>query len=380
VDYLALPPEINSARIYAGPGAAPLMAASAAWSSLAAELGQAAASYSGTVMGLDAAWMGPSSIAMTAGALSYVQWLTMSAGHAAETAMQAQVAAAAYEAAWAGSVPPPVIAANRTLLMTLVATNFLGINTPAIMATEAHYMEMWAQDVAAMVAYQAASMAATSALPPFVPSTPNTNPGGIGAQATSVSIAAATPAGNAASTANSAVSSLGDLFGNPFIQTLNGYGQNFLSSGAWNPVTYLALFTSGHDFAPGQFPDALAATPRNIAAAGADTGGGGVPVPEGGVPATNPMAPSSAVSAGMGNASTAGNLSVPPGWNQQANQSRLASLATPAGGASEGVAPRMGPVASGIPTAIGAVSSPKGSRRQGEEILTKARFIANKGL
>ena len=50
-------------------------------------------------------------------------------------------------------MPPPVIEANRTLLMTLIATNILGQNTPAIAATEAHYMEMWAQDAAAMYGY-----------------------------------------------------------------------------------------------------------------------------------------------------------------------------------------------------------------------------------
>ena len=47
-------------------------------------------------------------------------------------------------------MPPPVIAANRSLLAMLVATNFLEQNMPAIMATEAHYMEMWAKDAAAI--------------------------------------------------------------------------------------------------------------------------------------------------------------------------------------------------------------------------------------
>jgi PPE-repeat protein len=33
------------------------------------------------------------------------------------------------------TVPPPVVAANRAELMMLVATNFLGQNTPAIAGT-----------------------------------------------------------------------------------------------------------------------------------------------------------------------------------------------------------------------------------------------------
>lgn len=40
-----LPPEINSGRMYAGPGSGPMMAAAAAWDSLAAELGLAAGGY-----------------------------------------------------------------------------------------------------------------------------------------------------------------------------------------------------------------------------------------------------------------------------------------------------------------------------------------------
>ena len=80
----------------------------------------------------------------------YVVWMTTTAGQAEETGAQAKAAAAAYEAAFVMTVPPPVIAANRALLMALIATNFFGQNTPAIMATEADYVEMWAQDAAAM--------------------------------------------------------------------------------------------------------------------------------------------------------------------------------------------------------------------------------------
>ena len=71
---------------------------------------------------------------------------------AEQAGAQAKLAAGAYEAAFAATVPPPVIAANRALLATLIATNILGQNTPAIAATEAQYMEMWAQDAAAMYA------------------------------------------------------------------------------------------------------------------------------------------------------------------------------------------------------------------------------------
>ncbi len=43
-DFGALPPEINSGRIYSGPGSAPLLAAATAWDALASELQTTAAS------------------------------------------------------------------------------------------------------------------------------------------------------------------------------------------------------------------------------------------------------------------------------------------------------------------------------------------------
>ena len=84
---------------------------------------------------------------------------------AAQTGIQAKAAAAAYEGAFDATVPPAVIAANRALLATLIATNFLGQNTPAIAATEALYMEMWFQDGLTMDTYSLVSQAAAS-LPP----------------------------------------------------------------------------------------------------------------------------------------------------------------------------------------------------------------------
>ncbi|KLO30970.1 hypothetical protein ABW16_04555 [Mycolicibacter heraklionensis] len=167
MDFGALPPEVNSARMYAGPGSAPLLAAAANWSAMATELHYTATSYASVIAELaDSAWQGPSAASMTAAAGPYAAWLKATAVGAEETALKATAAAGAYEAAYAATVPPPVIAANRTLLASLVATNFLGQNAPAIAATEAQYGEMWAQDAAAMYAY-AGSSATASQLAPF---------------------------------------------------------------------------------------------------------------------------------------------------------------------------------------------------------------------
>jgi PPE-repeat protein len=75
------------------------------------------------------------------------------------------------------TVPPPVIAANRSVLMALIGTNFLGQNTPAIMATETQYMEMWAQDAAVMYTY-AADSSTVSTLTSFDEPPPTTNEAG----------------------------------------------------------------------------------------------------------------------------------------------------------------------------------------------------------
>jgi PPE-repeat protein len=186
----ALPPEINSGRIYAGPGSAPLIAAATAWDALASELQTTAASYASTIGELTTSWQGPSSAAAANAAAPYTAWLSNTAAQAEQTASQAQAAAAAYEAAFAASIPPPLIEANRALLAALVATNFLGQNTPAIAATEATYAEFWAQDAGAMYGYAGAATTA-SQLTPFTAAPATTNDTGQATQSAATAQAAA---------------------------------------------------------------------------------------------------------------------------------------------------------------------------------------------
>jgi PPE-repeat protein len=174
-DFAARPPEINSALMYSGAGAGPMMAAASAFRGLSSELSSTAASYESVVSQLTGSeWLGPSSAAMAASAQPYIAWLNITSGQLQQAASQATASVAAYETAFAATVPPPMIAANRAQLAALVATNFLGINTPAIAATEAHYAEMWAQDAAAMHGY-AGSSAVAAQLPPLTPPADNTN-------------------------------------------------------------------------------------------------------------------------------------------------------------------------------------------------------------
>ncbi|ETZ99267.1 PPE family protein [Mycobacterium kansasii 824] len=195
MDFGALPPEVNSLRMYSGPGSAPLLAAVAAWDGLAAELRSTAASYDAVISELTGeGWLGPASASMAAAVAPYMGWMSITGVQAEQTAAQAAAAAGAFEAAFAMTVPPAVVAANRARLMMLVATNIFGQNTPAIAATEAEYGEMWAQDAAAMYGY-AAGAAAASALTPFTEPAQTTNPAGPAGQAAAVAQAAGSAAG-----------------------------------------------------------------------------------------------------------------------------------------------------------------------------------------
>jgi PPE-repeat protein len=198
MSFMIFPPEFNSALMYAGAGSGPLMAAASAWDELAADLETTAISYQTVIAQLTGGpWLGPASARMASAAAPFIAWLEGSSAQAAQTGLQAKMAAAAYEGAFDATVPPGVIAANRALLAVLVATNFLGQNTPAIAATEAHYMEMWVQDGVTMDTYAVVSQQA-AALPQQTPA-PNTSDGGTSANAAAAAQSTAQPTAQTAS-------------------------------------------------------------------------------------------------------------------------------------------------------------------------------------
>jgi PPE-repeat protein len=223
MSFMMFPPEVNSSLMYSGAGSGPLMAAASAWDELAADLEATAASYQSVLAQLTGAtWLGPSSARMAAATAPYVDWLALTSGQAAQTSAQARFAAAAYEGAFASTVPPAVIAANRALLAALVATNFLGQNTPAIAATEAHYMEMWFQDGLTMDTYATISQQAV-VLPQQTPA-PTASDGGTSANAAA---AAQSTANSASSTGTNLATALQNLF--PSLSS-NSTSSNGLSS------------------------------------------------------------------------------------------------------------------------------------------------------
>jgi PPE-repeat protein len=321
-----------------------MITAAASWDGLATEVSSAAGDYGSVISGLTSGpWRGPASASMAAAAAPYVSWMNATAAQAEQAANQAKAAASAYETAFAATVPPPVIVANRTLLASLVSTNILGQNTPAIATTEAHYAEMWAQDAAAMYGY-AGSSAAASTLTPFAQAPATTTVGqatGTGTQTLSqlvTSVPAALQGLASPATSTSAGAGLDGLSGLVSLLTGNGSGSELstvfnevfgstglglnnnlwntiFSSGFYMPGNWLGTMTDlvGLQSAAGADAGAAAAGDAAQGAAAADGLGGAVAGPAAGLSELGGLG--GGVSAAMGRGATIGALAVPPSWN-----------------------------------------------------------------
>jgi PPE-repeat protein len=327
LNFGALPPEVNSAKMYAGPGSGSLLAAAAAWNATAAEMHSAATNYDAVITSLlSEGWLGPSSAKMAAAIAPYLEWLNATAVQAEQAGAQANAAAAAYEAAFAATVPPPVVAANRTLQANLVASNIFGQNTGAIAATEAQYGEMWAQDASAMTSYTAASRAA-SEMTPFSAPQSDTTPGAMAMQSNAVrgatNNAVAAPAAPQATSIfdwlglapNSNTSTTG-LAG--VMNFLSNSNENlvgaFLNNNSWSGI--LNGFTTNGILNPNTFVDSMK-TVNSLSAVGDTTSGLedlAAGLGNGGSLASAVSVPGAAATAGMGQASLVGALSVPQAW------------------------------------------------------------------
>ncbi|BBZ49250.1 PPE family protein [Mycobacterium heidelbergense] len=245
MDFISLPPEITSALIHSGPGAESLIEASGAWQHLGVELEQTAPIYSSVVSSLTQAWRGPSAATMAQAVEPFLTWMRTTAQQCQQLASSARTAAAAFGQVQSSVVQPAQVAANRTRLARLVATDRLGGNLAAIAQTEDQYQAMWADNSAAMYRYQAASAQALD-VPQF------SSPAAIASPTAAATQASAVPA-----TATSAQSTIGDLLTNllstpggfdpnsGWFGLANTYANQFISSGfPINLLSYAAQNTS----------------------------------------------------------------------------------------------------------------------------------------
>lgn len=324
--FAGLPPEINSARMYFGPGSGSMLAAAAAWNAISAEMRSAATNYESVIMALTGeGWFGPSSARMAASVAPYLEWLNTTATQAEQAGSSASAAAAAYEAAFAATVPPAVVAANRTLLANLVASNLFGQNTGAIANTESQYGEMWAQDASAMTNYNASSTVATRQMTLFQDPQSDTTTDGTAQQSNAVDQAfdASTLAAPAAGAGDSIFTpgSGSDTTGlSGILNTLSNSNPNLL--GAFlnnNAVSGISNgFTTNGLLNPTTFVDSQVASNSINSLNAVDASTSGLGVLAAGLGGTANLAsvtaPGAAAAAGVGQASLVGALSVPPSW------------------------------------------------------------------
>ena len=399
------PPEINSTLMFSGAGPGPLLAASSAWTALGSDLSVAASSFSSVISGLTSGvWTGPASLSMAAAAAPYVGWLNAAAAQAEAAAAQALAAATAFETAQAATVLPAAVTANRVTLMALIATNFLGQNTPAIAMTELEYLEMWAQDVAAMVGYHAGATAVAATLPAF-----SAPPVGFAALGDILSTLVSSFVSSWSSLLP--VGGLGGLAGQ--LQTvIAGIPAALSSAVSQLPVTSLlsvAPATSLLSVAPapslvsmaqvGMYPASVVAVPMMSLAQVANGAGlaswGTTGVADvakfvgSSVPQMNGLGGAAAglgsVGAGVGQARLVGAISVPPTW-QGAMPVRIATSALPGLGgelpsaamAEGAVAPTAGTPMTPMPVGMG---GPKGSGGASPHVVkSRPRVISRTGV
>ncbi|MCV7091609.1 PPE family protein [Mycobacterium interjectum] len=326
------PPEVNSALMYAGPGSGPLVAAAAAWDGLATDLYATASSYQSVIANLSSGWSGPSAMAMAGAAAPYVSWMGATAAAAAQASAQASAAVSAYETAFAMTVPPAVVATNRALLAALVATNIFGQNSPAIAATEAQYMEMWAQDVAAMNGYATSASGAVQvpalSVPPSMTNAAAATPA-LGITDGASVLAALTTLGTQTQVALSSLSAAP-----PVAWVLNTTGlSTLLNGGGFSQSSLYSLEAAYYMVSMGQQPISLLTNMGNATANSTGATGltgseelltsigqlvdGKMQLVVGGV--TNQLKSwGTTISGELAHAAKIGGLSIPPGWSTAA--------------------------------------------------------------
>jgi PPE-repeat protein len=369
-DFAAMPPELTSTLVYTGPGAAPLMAAAAAYANLAAEVSSTATQWESVISLLTTeSWTGGGSAAAAAAAQPIITYLTETATTLEQTSAQATASAAAFEAAYMGVVNPALGYANRAAFYAALAG--LPFTLPQVAALEAEYEAMWVQDATAMSAYQAAS-AAAGVLTPVTPLTSTTNPA-----AASVADSTALAADSTGGTAQALVASpVSDALSIPGYTTpdIPATGGNILQSidgfhgtpsvfnainGAVNTAAWWVCATIPNVVSLGHTLGAVPSIPFALTDSVAPAAGAAAIMPGTMVGSVS----GAGASAAVGEASAVGGLSVPASWNAAAPAS-LASSTAPLAGSGWTAAAEAEPV-SAMPGMPGMAAAAKGAGAYG---------------
>ncbi|WP_018604191.1 PPE domain-containing protein [Mycobacterium sp. 155] len=315
-DAAASPPELNHALMAGGDDAATVMTAATGHQGLADMLQAEMAALLGNA-GMTAAsgWQGLGGTGMLGSAADYATVLELAFTWLQEAFAAATEAGTAHQTSLASMIPAPVCTTNLATQQALAATNFMGINTPAILQLAALYQGYWVQNASLMTSYQAVVEAALAALatpPPLSPSAADPaapaaaaaasaaqsgTQGALQASAKSMTQTVdatgqgAKPAAALASSPMSAIGSMGSMLGQfSSLGSMGGQLPQLLTSapsqlsGLFSPFSSMFTGMGGADL-PGAMAPALpgamtaggsAASGLGGAASGLGAGGGGL--------------------------------------------------------------------------------------------------------
>ena len=176
-DAAGVTPEINYTLMISGDLGESLIQAAAAYEALAdmlmAEL---------TAMGLNTSttatvgWLGPGGVMMQMSAAEFIAVCAAVSAWVRIAQTQAGEVAAAHSYAVGSMIPAEVSFTNRATQSGLIATNFIGQNTPAIVGLEEQYIQYWITNAIARTGFGSVVSAALGAISepgPFSPTAAN---------------------------------------------------------------------------------------------------------------------------------------------------------------------------------------------------------------
>jgi PPE-repeat protein len=172
------------------------MAAAAELSTLASAIIAMLGGDQAVAAALGFAWPAPTGDLAVLANVPHLLWQANAAMMLAEHAAKIAETGMAFETLKAATPTPAEVETNQITHGVLQATNFLGINTPAIVANRAQYLgDYWVRSASNKYAYGAASAAGVQAIEPLPPPVMTTMPmgGGDPSQATSQTSAVQAP-------------------------------------------------------------------------------------------------------------------------------------------------------------------------------------------